>query len=696
MEGDLEWNKTYFYYDTLARLIATHRYHSDGGYTKSEALLNFNGDPSLSYTRHKKSPTEAEMVLKDRYLYDTKARLTHHYHTVNSLAEELLSFTQYDQVGRMKQKAVGGSLSAPLQTLNYAYHIRGSLKALNDPSNLGSDLFGYRLYFEDPAPSTGAATKYNGSISQMDWATKAQSPSVLRRYSFSYDGLDRLLGAYYLKPGASDTATGAYNELLSYDKNGNIKTLSRYGGKDSTPARKTDALTYTYSGGKLTKVVNAISDPLGYPPGGAALGYNSSGELISHPDKGLSLIEYNSMGLPSSFTKGALTTTYRYLADGVRLEKIQGQKRSLKLGDFHYETTSGGLTLQFVPTSEGYYDFIKNAYIYNYVDHLGNIRVSYYKNSAGALLVLEENHYYPFGQKHEGYGSATTATPSYQYKFGSKELQDTGFYDFGARFYMPDIGRWMSVDPLAEEFPGWNPYHYVHNNPINMVDPTGMAAEHIDVTKNEDGTYKVVGGQANTDKNIYVVDGNGKRTGEVVGEMLTEYSFHHEDGSAVIGANINLNDQSGQNFMDNEIKNIGLIDYISNAKGKEPLDFKHRGMPKGATPEEQGQHHYRGMSFNGKVASARDIGNYAAGYVAGKHGFDWGSSRFAFDALQTKQEKGTWNTVLYYQFNRVREGQPTQQAERAGHNTGYSIFKQRQFERQWQKATTPLPIGPKW
>ncbi|WP_286443188.1 MULTISPECIES: RHS repeat-associated core domain-containing protein [unclassified Myroides] len=36
---------------------------------------------------------------------------------------------------------------------------------------------------------------------------------------------------------------------------------------------------------------------------------------------------------------------------------------------------------------------------------------------------------------------------------------------------------WLSVDPLAEEFPGWNPYHYVHNNPINLVDPTGMSAQ---------------------------------------------------------------------------------------------------------------------------------------------------------------------------------------------------------------------------
>ncbi|WP_286467072.1 RHS repeat-associated core domain-containing protein [Myroides sp. DF42-4-2] len=60
------------------------------------------------------------------------------------------------------------------------------------------------------------------------------------------------------------------------------------------------------------------------------------------------------------------------------------------------------------------------------------------------------------------------------------ELQDElGFnvYDYGARNYDAAIGRWMIVDPLAEEFPGWNPYHYVHNNPMNLIDPTGMIGE---------------------------------------------------------------------------------------------------------------------------------------------------------------------------------------------------------------------------
>lgn len=56
-------------------------------------------------------------------------------------------------------------------------------------------------------------------------------------------------------------------------------------------------------------------------------------------------------------------------------------------------------------------------------------------------------------------------------------------YYYGARYYDPRISIFVSVDPLAEEFAGWTPYHYVHNNPINLIDPTGMAAEGIIIGK---------------------------------------------------------------------------------------------------------------------------------------------------------------------------------------------------------------------
>ncbi|WP_418123109.1 RHS repeat-associated core domain-containing protein [Chryseobacterium sp. PTM-20240506] len=130
--------------------------------------------------------------------------------------------------------------------------------------------------------------------------------------------------------------------------------------------------------------------------------------------------------------------------------------------------------LQFFPTAEGFYDYGKDQYIYQYKDHLGNVRISFARNSTGALETTDANDYYPFGMNHLKTGFSFFSPSAYKnYKYNGKELQETGMYDYWARFYMPDIGRWGVIDPLAEKHRRQSPYNYAVNNPILFIDPDG-------------------------------------------------------------------------------------------------------------------------------------------------------------------------------------------------------------------------------
>jgi RHS repeat-associated protein len=129
-----------------------------------------------------------------------------------------------------------------------------------------------------------------------------------------------------------------------------------------------------------------------------------------------------------------------------------------------------------------------------------------YTQFKGNLVTLEETHYYPFGLKHGSYYTSVTqkvvkkqvgdinnlleqvanelkikatTNTAYKYKYNGKELQDEldlNWYDYGARNYQADLGRWMNVDPLAEvsQSISYSPYIYVKNNPVFFIDPNGM------------------------------------------------------------------------------------------------------------------------------------------------------------------------------------------------------------------------------
>ena len=317
----------------------------------------------------------------------------------------------------------------------------------------------------------------------MTW--KAGNETTLRGYKFTYDGLNRILDAVYGEGTSISSNANRFTEKVTgYDKNGNILALQRYGQTGTSSYGLIDNLTFTLNGNQLNRVDDAVTGSAyngGFEFKDAVkqaneYAYDTNGNLTKDLNKNISEIQYNCLNLPRkvTFTDGS-TIEYTYAADGTKLRTkhvINGTTTTTDYcGNVIYENGVQKLLL----TEAGYLTLTDSKYHYYLQDHQGNNRVVIDQNGT----VEETNHYYPFGGV---FASTSSVQP---YKYNGKELdtkKGLNWYDYGARHYDAVIGRFATVDPMAEKYYSMSPYVYCGNSPIRHIDPSGN--EIVDVNGN--------------------------------------------------------------------------------------------------------------------------------------------------------------------------------------------------------------------
>ena len=456
-----------------------------------------------------------EQTVWHQYDYDEDQRLVRATFKASMAAayEEQAEYHYYIH-GPLKRE----ELADDLQGIDYTYTLDGRLKAINHPelsnldpgqdgytgdnSHFAGDVFGMALdYYPNDYLRTGtsfgnnaSATYHNGLIQAFRWQTLGQNApngsAGVSMYEYGYDERYQLqqavMGTY---ASATFTATDDYKVWgLTYDENGNLKTLNRNAYAAGSGGQNMDQLTYRYEANnpnRLSHIEDAVAgsnynDLSGQT--GPVYTYNAIGQLTTDASRNLTMT-YNAYGQVATVTENSsLRVTFTYHEGGQRLSKVD---HALNQTTYYIRDASGNVMSIFEETGTtltqeeilvygagrvGLYHKQSESYQYELSDHLGNVRaVVSGKDANGDAIIDSHADYYPFGWSMPG--REMIAPQRYRYAYqGIEKDEETGWSAFELRMYDARTARWMSPDPYGQYY---SPYLAMGNDPVGRVDPDG-------------------------------------------------------------------------------------------------------------------------------------------------------------------------------------------------------------------------------
>lgn len=413
---------TKYYYDKLNRLT-TKEYPNDAGLT---AYIRYNYD----------EPTSSNPLGRLTSMYDESGMTTWHYDKSGRIVRTVkkvdgVDYTivkAYDGMGRVT------SITYPDNDMvNYDYDLGGNI----------TDVPGYAAIIDYNALGQPGKIIFGNGIT----TTYRYYPNNYRLFAIKTDRLQESL----------------IYRTYAYDAKGNVSRASDLVNPSTPHNLASGTVTYypwmyTHSIGYTTTVTGSTSTNRYYY-------YDNNGNLIWDQQREMT---YNSDNLPTSVWQDSLTTTFTYDGNGARVKKTTPTDTRMYIGKL-YECINGNCGNYIFAGNTRIARNFQGSTIYYHPDHLGSTAIA--TDDYGDTV--EDIYYYPFGE------TRLDSKPSggMTHKYTGQELDyETGLYNYGARLYDPEIGRFISPDTIVPDYrnpQALNRYAYAVNNPMRYVDPTG-------------------------------------------------------------------------------------------------------------------------------------------------------------------------------------------------------------------------------
>ena len=472
-------------YDKLGRLKREERTLKDGGtpFTRSE----INSTAFVTDYRYDLLGRNFEIVYPATVLINTRLRTCYRYNAFGysqsvhvrpdstagagcGSGQPIILDTAYNEFGQVERVNYGNNVSA-----TYAYDVKGRLSRILTTQNGVT------------STKTIQNADYTFDVQNNITAVANNADAYATTYVYGYDGLSRLVNATgsYVEAfdgtGTTQTVPSRFHRRYEYTPSGNLCTKEM---RDPVAGTVTDRWQYAYANHMATRIDTQANGPARF-----TMSYDASGNMTYQKDaksgleKDITYDSNNRIRRVVNPTTGDVAGTYWYDDTGFRVRKIT---RILKGTDYQSVETLYPSKLYGMEVADRIYP-VNNIY-------LNGLRVAAVASNGSAAwfltdqvdsvkLVLDPQGETMSRVEHLPYGEVFVQKGDKDFapKYNSQELdRETSFYFYNARYYDPEIARFVSADSVIDgewDTQGWNRFAYVKGRPIAAKDPTGHYLE---------------------------------------------------------------------------------------------------------------------------------------------------------------------------------------------------------------------------